>query len=98
MAKLTAKETVELLKEVFKQDFGGKENGRYKISIERLLHLTGHQVLSLAFITELMEEAIDEGIILINTGASYSVIEMSIVRGYRNVPPSVISNLLLKNT
>lgn len=93
MSKLSVKETVSLLKELFKISFGGKEGGRYKISIERLLHLSGSQFSSPRWIEEIQEEAAEQGVAIINVGASYSVIEMTILKGYRNVPPSVVESL-----
>lgn len=90
MTKLTANETVALLKELFEIKYGGKEQGRFKISIDNLLELSGHTLFTRSFIEELEAQAAEEGIMLINIGSFYAIMELSILKGYRNVPPHVV--------
>ncbi len=96
MTKLTANETVALLKELFEFNFGGKEKGRFKISIDKLLELSGHTLFTRRFFEELEAQAAEEGIMLINIGSFYAVIELDILKGYRNVPPHVVLKILKK--
>ncbi len=90
MTKRTALETATLLKEVFNLKFGGKPSGRYQISHAHLLKLAGHRIFSQDFLEQLIIDGFDQGIAIIDIGTSFAVIELSILEGFRNVPPSVI--------
>ena len=93
MTKRTAQETATLLKEIFNLKFGGKPSGRYQISHAHLLKLAGHKIFSQGFLEQLVIEGFDQGVAIIDIGTSYAVIELSILEGFRNVPPAAIEKI-----
>lgn len=94
MTKRTTAETATHLKEILNLKFGGKPSGRFQISHGNLLKLAGHKIFPHDFIEQLKIEAIDVGIAIIDLGTSFAVIDLSILEGFRNVPPAVIDKMV----
>ena len=96
MTKRTPLETANLLKEIFKENFGGKPSGRYQISRKHLLQLAGYKVFPSLFLDHLIFDGLEVGIVIFDIGAGFAVTELSIFEGYRNVPPAVIEKIIEK--
>ncbi len=85
---------VSKLQKIFSIDFGGKRNGRFKISYQRLQQISGRAILNESFMERLLDCAFANGITIINLGNEFSIIETSILSGYRNVPQGIVDKIL----
>jgi hypothetical protein len=87
------KDLAETLKAIMTLSFGGKPNGRYLITRDRLASLAGRQTLREVFLTELYDEGLAAGIVIVDVGSGFGIQELHILEGYRSVPPSVLARL-----
>lgn len=94
MNKRDIDEIVNNLKSFFTIPFGGKPDGRYQISRERLRKLSGRPFLKDTFLADLIETAFASGLVIIDIGDAFAVIESSIVTGYRNLPPAILEKAI----
>lgn len=87
-------EVVALLAELYEQEFGGKERGRFKIARSSLRRLMGNKRLRDSAISEIADAALDAGYILIDLGDYFAVVEEAVMLNYRPVPKSVLAQVL----
>ncbi len=92
--KVSVDAVIEILKEIGKSSFGGKPNGRFKISYQRMQQIAGVVVLSDSFISFLSEHCLRHGISITNLENEFAVLDSSILTRFRNVPQSVIEKIL----
>lgn len=82
-------EVVEVLRAIYEESFGGKSRGRYKLTRSQFRILCGRSRLEAALTMKIVDAALDEGIVLIELGDHFCVIEESAVLAYRPVPKNV---------
>jgi hypothetical protein len=97
MKKTRAKtpvEVAEIVKQIYEQEFGGKDRGRFQISRAGLREISGRKGrLEESIIKATIDEAYELGLVVTEMGDDFSVIEASVMHNYRKVPKQVISNL-----
>jgi hypothetical protein len=79
------------LKALYDHPFGGKDRGRYKISRRRLRRLSGRKRLEDNIVKEIIDEAYEQGLIMMDLGDDFVVIEETVMQNYRTVPLPVLS-------
>lgn len=89
----TPREVVEDLKHLYRQPFGGKERGRMRISRARLRELSIRGRLEEAFIQELTDVALDEGLVIVNLDDYFAIVKKSTMLRYRSVTKSMLNEL-----
>lgn len=86
-------EVVEILWGLHRKQFAGKSEGRYRISRAGLRAITGRRRMEDSFIEEIINEAFEQDLIIVELEDEFAVIKRSILEGYRNVPKRVITTL-----
>ena len=87
-------EVVALLAQLYEEEFGGKERGRFKIARSSLRRLTGNKRLRDSAISDIADAALDAGYVLIDLGDYFAVVEEAVMLNYRPVPKSVLALVL----
>jgi len=87
----SAKQVAEIIEDIFKEKFGGKDKGRFQLSRSHFRKLLGRKNLRDAFIEEVADECLERGYILIVIEDIIAVIEENVVLNYRSVPKSIIN-------
>ena len=90
----THEEVASDLKRLYMSTFGGKNQGRYKISRDDLKRLAGREQLKADFVFKLMAEAeVEHSIKIIELagGRFFGVIEEAKMLAWRSVPSRSIS-------
>ena len=96
MEKVSPDRVIQILKQISTSHFGGKPNGRFKISYQRMQQITGVIIINDDFVRLLTEQCLKYGISLINLGNEFAVMNLTILTGFRNVPQSVIEKVITK--
>ncbi|MGK5090285.1 hypothetical protein WDW86_22280 [Bdellovibrionota bacterium FG-2] len=87
------KELAQRLRAILIMPFGGKMEGRYFISRTRLIELTQGKTIREEYVRELQDESLEIGIVLIEIGDGFCVIELSVLDSYRSVLPNIVTKL-----
>jgi hypothetical protein len=91
---LSPEEVAEVLAELYGTRFGGKANGRYRISKKELSSVCGKQYIKQSSIDEITEELLVEyDIAMVELEGEFSIIKASILRGYRSVPAKILRKI-----
>lgn len=90
--KLTFEEIADLLARLYGEEFGGKANGRFKITRNDLAVISGRSQIKQGAIDQISEYLSDEhGLQMIDLGDEFPIIKISILRKYRGVPSRLIN-------
>ena len=81
----TEQAVAERLVELYEQNFGGKERGRFRISMKHMKLLTGRKRIPLRTIRKIREELFEEGYVLIDLEMYFVVLAERTFRSYRRV-------------
>lgn len=76
------------LAELYEKPFGGKPNGRYRISPKMLRKIAGKARLSDAFIRDLADEMFEVGFVLLDMESYYAVAKVRTFASYRRLGES----------
>ena len=91
-------EIAKILKALYDRPFGGKDRGRYKISRRRLRRLSGRKRLEDTILQRIIDEAYEQGLIMMDLGDDFAVVEESVMQNYRTVPLPVLSQYVETQT
>ncbi|NQV58923.1 MAG: hypothetical protein HQ502_04605 [Alphaproteobacteria bacterium] len=83
-------EVAKKLADFYDQSFGGKSNGRYRISPKNLRRLAGRRRISEEFKRLLAEEMFEEGYVFIDMDTFYVVINARSFTNYRRLADALI--------
>lgn len=87
-------DAAEVLSRLYREPFGSKPNGRYKISREDLKSILGTFLLTEQVFMDLHRELLSRGLVITNLDCEFSVMEVSTMQGYRKVPEKVVRQYL----
>ena len=94
MAIKSAQEIAHILKEIINLEFGGKERGRFQISRSKLRALSARKRIGDSFVFELTEACFENGLVFIDIGDFYAVLECPTMHNYRRVPTNIIKKYI----
>ncbi len=80
---------------LYELEFGGKQNGRYRISRKFLHQVAGRKKISDGFLSDIAEEVYEAGFILVDLGAYVAVINQSLTRNYRHVTKNAVAEIMM---
>ena len=83
--KLTAYEIAQRLAELYEQGFGGKERGRYRISMKHMRTLTGRRRVTPDVVQSIAAELFEMGFVLIDMETFFVVLAQRTFSSYRRV-------------
>jgi len=92
--KKNAEDMLYILLDIYRKEFGGKKKCRYQISRSQFRRLAGRRKLRDAFIEEVAEQCLENGLLLIIFEDNIAVIRTSVVRKYRSVPMDIIESVI----
>ncbi len=84
------------LAQLYELAFGGKQNGRYRISRKFLHEIAGRRKISDDFLRDVAEEVFEAGFILIDLGTYIAVLNQSLTNNYRHVTKNAVAEILAR--
>lgn len=78
-------EIAQHLADIYDKPFGGKVNGRYRISPKMLRKIAGRARISDSFITELADELFEIGFVLLDLESYYAIASARTFASYRRL-------------
>lgn len=84
------REIAERLVELYERGFGGKDRGRYRISMKHMRMLTGRKRVPADAIRRIAEELFERGYVLIDLETYFVVLAERTFRSYRRVNDSCL--------
>jgi hypothetical protein len=85
MTAIPPSETAEKLAELYAKPFGGKLNGRYRISPKMLRKIAGRKRLSEHFRQELGNEMFELGFVFLDMETYYAIASVRAFESYRRL-------------
>ena len=82
----------EQLVELYDRSFGGKERGRYRVSMKHMKMLTGRKRIPGPTIRKIGEELFEQGYVLIDLESYFVVMDQRTFRSYRRVNDSCVDH------
>ncbi len=79
---------------LYDEQFGGKPNGRFRVSRKVLREIAGRRILSDSFLREVSEEVFELGFVLINCDAYLAVQSQKLFNSYRRVTKGATERVL----
>ena len=86
-----AREVVEILDEIYESRFSGKTRGRFKISKTLFKELCERKYLRESFLNEIIEEALEEGLVVIPLENEIIVVNEDVLKNCRIVPEDIVA-------
>jgi hypothetical protein len=90
----TEREVAAQLAELYQRSFGGKQRGRYRVSMKHLRVLTGRKRVPPLLLRKIAEELFDLGYVLIDMETFFVVLAQRTFTSYRRVSDSAILSLI----
>lgn len=87
----SGRQIAERLAELYEEKFGGKERGRYRISMKQMRALTDRKRVPADIIGEVGEELFELGYVLIDLETFFAVLAQGTFRSYRRVNDSCLA-------
>ncbi len=87
----------KILKDLYSKKFWSKPKGKYQITKEHLIQLTGQKTIDDSQINNIKHKLEQLGFVIIDIGASFAIIEMKILSGFRKVPKRIIEEYIEKS-
>ena len=87
----------ERLALLYEQRFGGKERGRYRISMKHMRALTGRKRVPQEVIRRIGEELFELGYVLIDLETYFVVLAQRTFSSYRRVSDGCLSAVMVAN-
>ena len=78
------------LAELYERDFGGKERGRFRISMKLMKSLCERRRISTSFRREITEELYELGYIMVDMEIYFAVLGQGTLSNYRRVSEQVL--------
>ncbi len=79
------RQIAEQLAELYEERFGGKERGRYRISMKQMRVLADRKRVPGTFIRKIGEELFELGYVLIDLETFFAILAQGTFRSYRRV-------------
>jgi len=76
---------------LYEEAFGGKQRGRYRISMKQMRALTGRRRVPPEIVQKIGDELFEQGFVLIDMESFFVVLAQSTFRSYRRVSDSCLS-------
>lgn len=89
----TARQVAERLAALYERGFGGKERGRYRVSMKHMRAMTGRRRVSEEAIREIGRELFELGYVLIDLETFFVVLAQRTFRSYRRVSDAALEAL-----
>ncbi len=93
---LVARRVAERLVEFYEVAFGGKDRGRYRLSMKQMRALTGRKRVPPEVVRSIGEELYELGYVLIDLETYFVVLAQATFRSYRRVSDSCLPNKAIK--
>jgi len=77
------------IRAIYRETFGGKEKGRYKISRANFRLICGRKKLESVFLEKVVSAALEDGFVVVELGDYFCVIAEGTMLSYRPVPKLV---------
>lgn len=90
-ARPSARQIAERLAAFYLQRFGGKDRGRYRISMKQMRVLTDRKRVPADVVGQIGEELFELGYVLIDLETFFVVLAQGTFRSYRRVSDSCLS-------
>jgi len=91
--RLTERQIAERLAELYGIKFGGKERGRYRISMKHMRALTERRRVPVNIVRKISEELFELGFVLIDLETFFVVLAQGTFRGYRRVSDGCVESI-----
>lgn len=85
MSRLSVPEIAQELADLYGKPFGGKPNGRFRISPKMLRKIAGRRRLAERFVQELAEEMFELGFVLLDMETYYAIASVRTFDSYRRL-------------
>ncbi len=82
------------LARLYDLEFGGKQNGRYRISRKFFHEVAGRRRITDEFMRNVADELYEASFVLIDLGTYVSVVSQSLTRNYRHVTKHAVAEVL----
>ena len=92
--RLTERQIAERLADLHEQSFGGKDRGRYRISMKHMRMLTGRKRVPSETVRKIGEELFELGFVLIDLETFFVILAHRTFRSYRRVSDTCIAAAL----
>ena len=89
----TERQVAETLAALYERSFGGKERGRYRVSMKHMRALTGRRRVSEEAVREIGRELFELGYVLIDLETFFVVLAQRTFRSYRRVSDAALEAL-----
>lgn len=84
----------ERLAELYERGFGGKERGRYRISMKHMKMLIGRKRIPARLVQRIGEELFEKGYVLIDQETYFVVLAERTFRSYRRVNDACLASYI----
>ena len=84
----------EILERLYDETFGGKKNGRYRISRKFLLGIARRRRLTDQHVDEIAEELFETNFILVNVETYFVVLNQKLFSNYRRATTAAIARTI----
>ena len=91
--RITAADVASNLADLYGLSFGGKPNGRYRVSPKLMRRLSGRRRLTEAFIGQLEDELFELGFSLVDLELFYAVVSVQTFASYRRLGEVQVAGL-----
>lgn len=90
----SAEAVAATLARLYDLEFGGKQNGRYRISRKFFHEIAGRRRVTDEFMRSVADELFEAGFVLIDLGTYVAVISQSLTNNYRHVTKHAVAEVL----
>ena len=90
----TQRQVAAQLAELYERSFGGKERGRYRVSMKHLRALTGRKRVPPLVVRRIAEELFELGYVMIDMETFFVVLAQRTFASYRRVSDAAVLELL----
>lgn len=90
----TAYDIATMLRDLYEKAFGSKPRGRFQISKKDFYVLAERKRIEPSIPEAVIREAYELGFVVTDLGESYSVVEASVMEGYRSVTARVLKEVV----
>jgi len=92
--RLNGRQVAERLADLCDQRFGGKDRGRFRISMKHLRALAGRKRIPVGLVSKISEELFELGYVLIDLETYFIVMSQATFRSYRRVSDSCVAGMM----
>lgn len=90
----TQRQVAEQLAELYERGFGGKERGRFRVSMKHLRVLTGRRRVPPSLLRRISDELFELGYVLIDMETFFVILAQRTFTSYRRVSDTAVQGLV----